>query len=130
MSQGLRSMPILPASSVKDTVAFFTDGLGFELAGVWSNDSQPASFAIVQLDQITVGIAKSEKPASSQGWAAYFYVADISAFADHILGNGVPLLRGPEDSFYHCLELEIEDPNGNRLCFAQDLKPGSNGPGL
>jgi catechol 2,3-dioxygenase-like lactoylglutathione lyase family enzyme len=129
MIQGVRSMPILPAQDVAKSAAFFTAKLGFDLVGQWDEGNAP-SFAIVQLGNITVGLKKSERAGSGDDWAGYFYLEDIDAFTDQILGRGVPVLRGPEESFYKCREVEVKDPSGNRLCFAQDLKPGSDGPGL
>ncbi len=130
MTQGQRSMPILPAISVGDSVAFFVDGLGFDLAGSWNDEAGVESFAIVRMDAVTVGIAKSERSGSGEDWAAYVYLKDVATFVDQVQGNGVRVVRGPEDSFYFCREVEVEDPNGNRLCFAQDLKPSDGGPGL
>ena len=130
MNQGLRAMPILSVKDMSDTVAFYTKGLGFSLAGTWQNDDGTPSFSIVQLDQVTLGLAAGSTDASSEGWSAYLYLADIDAFADQIQAKGVKLYRGPENSFYHCREIEVLDPSGNTICFAQDLKPGADGPGL
>lgn len=130
MNQGHRSMPILPAKDIAEAVAFYSNGLGFSLAGILKNDDGQDNFAIVQLDDITVGLKKSDRNGSGEDWAAYFYLEDLSVFVDQIQGNGVRIARGPEVSFYHCKEVEVVDPQGNQLCFAQDLKPGENGPGL
>lgn len=130
MKQGVRSMPILPAADVAAGIAFYTDKLGFDLAGQWTSDDGSATFAIVQLGDVTIGISESKREGSGDDWSAYIYVEDIAAFTDQIMGKGVSVLRGPEDSFYHCREVEVSDPTGNRLCFAQDLKPGVDGPGL
>lgn len=130
MKQGVRSMPILPASDLAAATAFYTGKLGFDLAGQWTNDDGTPNFAIVQMGDVTIGLSASERDGSGDDWAAYVYVEDIDAFTDQILGRGVKVLRGPEDSFYHCREVEVADPHGNRLCIAQDLKPGADGPGL
>ena len=130
MNQGQRSMPILPANDLAATIEFFTGGLGFRLAGILKNDGGKDNFAIVQRDHITVGLQQSDRAGSGEDWAAYFYLADISAFVDQIQGNGVRILRGPEDTFYHCKEIDIVDPTGNLICFAQDKRPAPDGPGL
>lgn len=130
MKQGVRAMPILPAGDLAAAVAFYTAKLGFDLAGQWKNDDGTPNFAIVQLGGVTLGLNTSDRVGSGDDWAAYVYIEDIDAFTDQILGRGVKVLRGPEDSFYSCKELELSDPHGNRLCFAQDLKPGADGPGL
>ena len=123
-------MPVLPVGDVAQSAAWFRDRLGFSIAGTWENDDGAADFAIVQMGRITVGLKRSGRDGSGEDWAAYFYLEDIDAFADEILGKGVEVLRGPEDSFYGCREVEVAEPSGNRLCFAQDLKPGPDGPGL
>lgn len=130
MNQGLRTMPILSVNDMADAIAFYTEGLGFSLAGTWQNDDGTPSFSIVQLDQITLGLAAGSSVPKPDGWSAYLYLADIDAYSDQIQAKGVKLFRGPENSFYHCREIEVSDPSGNTLCFAQDLKPGADGPGL
>lgn len=128
--QGLRSMPILQASDVDECASFYVNRLGFDLAGSWLDDDGVNSFSIVQMDHITLGIARGKDVSNSGDWSAYFYLSDINAFADHILSRGVKVERGPETSFYFCSEVELIDPAGNTVVFAQDLKPGEDGPGL
>lgn len=131
MAQGQRSMPILPVTDVAATSAFFADGLGFNLAGSWENDDGSINFAIVQMDAITIGLAyNADAVGTGENWASYFYLSDIAAFADHVVGNGVLLAREIVDQPYGCRDLEILDPDGNRLCFAQDMSPTAAGPGL
>ena len=126
---GQRAMPILPAADVAASAAFYMDKLGFTLAGSWQDDAGD-SFAIVQMGLVTLGLTRSDRSVPDSEWAAYVYVADINAFADHAMGKGAPVKRGPEISFYKCNELEVIDPAGNVICFAQDMAPGADGPGL
>ncbi len=130
MIQGQRSMPVLSVKDVEKSANFFTEGLGFFLAGCWKDDDGTASFAIVFMDKITVGLTRGEGSKTGGPWAAYFYVADIDAYAAQIAGNGVKLQRDVMDRFYGCRDLDIEDLDGNLLCFGQDLSPGDDGPGL
>ncbi len=130
MKQGQRSMPILPANDLAAAIDFYTDGLGFRLAGILKDDNGKDNFAIVQMDQITIGLKQSDRAGSGADWAGYFYLADMPTFVDQIQGNGVRILRGPEDTFYHCKEIDVADPTGNLLCFSQDNRPGPDGPGL
>ena len=130
MIQGQRSMPILPARDVQASVDYFVDGLGFSLAGITKNDDGSDNFAIVVLDKITVGLIKSTRGDTGDEWAAYLYLDDIEAFNDDITGRGVKVMRGPEDSFYKCREIELVDPSGNRFVMATDLSPTDDGPGL
>ena len=130
MKQGHRSMPVLAVTDVDKTAEFFVSGLGFSLAGKWTEDDGVPTFAIVRMDDITVGMQVVEKAVPTGPWATYLYIEDVDAFADQIQGNGVALEREPMDRFYGCRDLEVKDPDGNLLCFGQDLSPCEAGPGL
>lgn len=130
MIQGQRSMPVLSVKDVESSAAFFTNQLGFSLAGFWKDDTDKPRFAIVIMDNITVGLQRSMANTSDGHWAAYFYVADIEALAVHVAGRGVKIRREMTDQPYGCRDMEIEDLDGNILCFGQDLSPSTNGPGL
>ena len=130
MTQGQRSMPILKSIDVDASIGFYNVGLGFSCAGKWKNDDGVTDFAIIQLDQITLGLQRNDTVMPSTQWAAYLYVADIAAFRDQIQANAVPLNRELEIKFYGCQDLDVRDPDGNILCFGQDMSPGDAGPGL
>lgn len=131
MIQGQRAMPILSVKDVEKSTDFFTQGLGFHLAGQWADEDESVSFSIVVMDHLTIGLSRDKDAVgSSKNWAAYFYVADIDAFAAQILGNGVLLHRDLINQVYGCRDLEIADLDGHILCFGQDMAPGEKGPGL
>lgn len=130
MIQGHRSMPILSVKDVKKSASFFTDALGFKLAGYWKNDDSKPRFAVVVLDNITIGLQLGKASGSDGLWAAYFYVEDIEAFAAQAAGSAVKIIRQTTKQPYGCRDLEIEDLDGNILCFGQDMSPGEAGPGL
>ena len=130
MIQGYRSMPILSVKDVEKTANFFTDALGFTLAGFWKDEAGKPRFAIVVMDGITVGLRRAKATGSDGQWAAYFYVADIEAFATQAAGNDVKISREIVAQPYGCRDMEIEDLDGNILCFGQDMLPSKNGPGL
>jgi len=123
-------MPILAVSDVSASVHFYQK-LGFKLGGQWSDDDGVPSFAIVVLDTISLGLAGSvDARGSGNAWVAYLYINDVQQFAAHARAQNVPLAREIKDQFYGCRDLEIVDPDGNRICFGQDLTPGDAGPGL
>ena len=130
MIQGHRSMPILSVEDVEKSAGFFTGGLGFSFAGSWQDDDGVPEFAIVVLDHITIGLQRVRQAKASDAWAAYFYIEDIETYAAQVAGSGVKLTSEVADKPYGCRELEVTDPDGNVLCFGQDLSPGKNGPGL
>lgn len=123
-------MPILRSTDVDTCVAFYENGLGFSCAGKWKNDDGETDFAIIKMDQITIGLQNGKPVDLSDNWVAYFYVADIAAYRDQIQSNAIPLHRDLKEQFYGCRDLEVRDPAGNILCFGQDMSPKPNGPGL
>ncbi len=82
------------------------------------------------MDNITVGLQRGKIGGNDGQWAAYFYVADIETFATHAASKDVRVHREMTDQPYGCRDMEIEDLDGNVLCFGQDLLPGEKGPGL
>jgi catechol 2,3-dioxygenase-like lactoylglutathione lyase family enzyme len=123
-------MTILSSTNVDASIDFYEGGLGFSCAGKWTNDDGSTSFAIVKLDQITLGLQRADQVSAGTAWAAYLYVADIAAYRDQIQANAVRLHRDLETRFYGCQDLDVQDPDGNILCFGQDMSPGHAGPGL
>jgi catechol 2,3-dioxygenase-like lactoylglutathione lyase family enzyme len=123
-------MPILSVEDIEKSAEFFTVGLGFVLAGRWKDDEGKSTFAIVVMDNITVGLQCGAPKKECGPWAAYFYVQDIDAFAAHIESNGIRLKRQVTDQLYGCRDLEVEDYDRNVLCFGQDMAPSEAGPGL
>ncbi|MEM7653020.1 MAG: VOC family protein, partial [Pseudomonadota bacterium] len=93
---------------------------------------------IVGRDTITLALDQSRSQSDgvaraipvNQYWAAYFYIEDIGSYREELLARGAEIFRGPEDAIYGCREVDIKDPDGHILCFAQDLNPSAEGPGL
>lgn len=131
MGQGQRSMPIIQVRDVDASADFYRDVFGFSVAGKWNNDDGSANFSIVQLDSITLGLSHdADATGTGENWAAYLYIADVAAFADHAIGQGAEPSRAMVEQFYGCRDIEFTDLDGNRICFGQDLTPGDGGPGL
>lgn len=131
MIQGHRSMPILSVKDVEKSADFYTKGLGFDLAGTWQNEDGSANFAIVHMDNITLGLARDvDAKGTGDNWAAYLYLADVDAFADQVNGNGISAKSEITEKPYGCRDFEVADIDGNILCFGQDLSPSDKGPGL
>lgn len=128
----IRSAPVLQVADVPASAAWYRDRLGFEIGGLWG---EPPAFAIVGRGAVTVFLDASRAAAGeplpvNQYWAAYIYVDDVAALIDEFRERGTTPLRGPEDTFYGCREVDVRDLDGYTICFAQDLQPGPEGPGL
>ena len=111
------AIPVLRAADYPRARAFWTEVLGFS---VGEEGGDPARFGIFHKDSATVFVdawhGADEVP--SPAWRAYFHVEDIDALAAALEGAQV---EGPEDKVYGMRELVVVDPDGNRLCFGQDI---------
>jgi hypothetical protein len=54
-------------------------------------------------------------------WDVYVKVGDVAMEAKALRRASVEVVRGPEKSFYDMIEIEVLDPDGYRVCFAQDV---------
>lgn len=120
-----------PCFIVNDVVAsaeFYRDKLGFSFERYWG---EPPCFVMVGRDDVWIflssqgpGMAKPNHTVHPQiTWDAYINVTDVDALCEEFKAKGVKILRGPETAFYEQREIEIEDPNGYCICFAQDVTP-------
>ncbi len=125
----IRCMPVLQVSDVNQSQAFYCDKLGFQSNGTWGDGPE---FCIVQRGRVTIALDKSrEGPIpNNQYWAAYIYVEDADRLCEEMRGNGVEIVRGPEDTFYGSRDFDIRDPDGHLLAFGHDLEPDETEPGL
>ena len=58
----------------------------------------------------------------SPGWRAYLPHPDVAGLAKQIAAAGL-MAEGPNETGYGMREVVVTDPDGNRLCFGQDV-PG------
>ncbi len=111
------SIPVLRVSDYPRAKAFWTETLGFTVA---EEGGDPARFGIFKSAAATVFVdawhGADEVP--SPGWRAYFHVDDVDAFAASLDWAET---EGPENKVYGMRELQVIDPDGNRLCFGQDI---------
>ena len=93
---------------------FYTQKLGFTETYVDESDR----WAQLQRNQTEIGIAQGEP--QEEGSVAHVDVADIKALADELRNEGVEI--GVVFELHNEIRLlDVFDPDGNRLQFAQQL---------
>jgi catechol 2,3-dioxygenase-like lactoylglutathione lyase family enzyme len=126
---------IAPYFIVDDVVAsadFYRDRLGFRYDRFWGD---PPRFCMVQRGGIVIMLSQLDEPRGSfpnhrvdperGAWDAYVWVEDAEALHAEFVANGVTIARAPCVQPYHCLDFEIDDLDGYRLCFGADLGGGT-----
>ena len=111
------SIPVLRVSDYPRARAFWTEVLGFRVS---EEAGDPAMFGIFRKDaaRVFVDAWHGVDTEPSPGWRAYFHVEDVDAFAASLNWEAV---EGPETKPYGMREIQVIDPDGNRLCFGQDV---------
>ena len=121
--------PYLIVNDVVTSANYYRDKLGFHYERFWS---EPPSFCMVKRNGIVImlaqleetGVIRPNRTVDPEGgaWDAYIWIDDADALYEEFKSKGVTIARGICDQFYGCRDFEIDDCNGYRLCFGQDLE--------
>lgn len=114
------AIAVLRVSDYPRARAFYAERLGFRVV---EEGGDPPRFGILHRDkaELFLDAWHGADPSRRAGWRVYFHVPDADAMAVDLRAAGIAIKRGPEDAVYGMREVEIEDPDGNCLCFGQDL---------
>ena len=123
---------VAPYFIVDDVVAtanYYRDKVGFTYERFWG---QPPSFCMVRRSGVVImlsqlakqGVMRPNRLADPQGeaWDAYVWIEDADALHAELASKGVKIPRGLCDQPYGCRDFDVEDCNGYRLCFGQDIE--------
>lgn len=123
---------IAPYFVVDDVVAtanYYRDKLGFDYERFWN---EPPSFCMVRRSGVTIMLAQFEQSGVARpnhiadpgggAWDAYLWIDNADALHAEFKSKGVRIVRDVCDQLYGCRDFEVEDCNGYRLCFGQDLE--------
>ena len=123
---------VAPYFIVDDVVAtanFYRDKLGFQYQRFWG---EPPCFCMVTRGGIVIMLSQLAKPGAirpnrmadpdGEAWDAYVWVENADALYDEFKGRGVKIPRKICDQPYGNRDFDVEDCNGYRLCFGQDIE--------
>jgi predicted enzyme related to lactoylglutathione lyase len=120
--------PCLLVDDVIKSAEFYRDVLGFHFDRYWG---EPPCFVILLRDSVEISLNNprgsgpvhpNRKAHAEAPWDVYVWVNDLSALHQELQSKGAKVIRGPEETFYHTCEIDIEDCNGYVLCFGQNLR--------
>ena len=121
--------PYLIVDDVVTTANYYREKLGFEYERFWGD---PPAFCmvkrsgiIIMLSQIAkTGLMRPNRMADPEGeaWDAYIWIDDADALYAEFKSRGVTITRELCDQPYGCRDFDVEDCNGYRLCFGQDIE--------
>ena len=115
--------PLFVVAELDRSLAFYAR-LGFGDASVWG---EPPCFAKINRDglELMLSLADGEAAPRPNGhgvWDVYIAVADLDAETAALNEAGVDIDRGPTVTEYRMKEIEVVDPDGFRICLAQNVE--------
>ena len=121
--------PYFIVDDVVTTANYYRDKLGFQYERFWG---EPPCFCMVQRSGIVIMLAQFEKTGVMRpnhtvepergAWDAYIWIDNADALHAEFKSKGVAIARGICDQPYGCRDFDVEDCNGYRLCFGQNLE--------
>src|SRR5262249_10958049 len=135
MTEGIENRPrwtIAPYFLVDDvvfTANYYRDKLGFHYERFWG---QPPCFCMVERSGIVImlsqlcrdGVMRPTLLAAREGesWDAYIWIEGVDALNAEFKAKGVKITRDVCNQPYGCRDFDVEDCNGYRLCFGQNIQ--------
>lgn len=121
--------PYFIVDDVVTTANYYRDKLGFHYERFWG---EPPSFCMVTRAGIVIMLGQLEKTGVMRpnhvvdpeggAWDAYIWIENADALYAEFKSKGVTIARDICDQPYGCRDFDVEDCNGYRLCFGQDIE--------
>ena len=121
--------PYFIVEDVVSTANYYRDKLGFNYERFWG---ELPSFCMVRRNGIVIMLAQLEKTGIIRpnhtvdpergAWDAYIWIDNADALHAEFKSKGVRITRDICDQPYGCRDFDVDDCNGYRLCFGQDLE--------
>jgi catechol 2,3-dioxygenase-like lactoylglutathione lyase family enzyme len=123
-SRVTRWSPVLLVADLQRSMDFYVKKLGFQDPKAWG---EPPCFAMMDRNgfDLMLSVAATPEQVQPHGpdgvWDLYIVVRNLDEEIAAIQAAGLELARGPELTFYKNREIEVLDPDGHRICLAEDL---------
>jgi predicted enzyme related to lactoylglutathione lyase len=110
----------IPVTDISRALGFYQDILGMSVTFA---NGDPVGYVILERDaaELHLTLVKGHKGGSHN--AAHLMVADAADLHDHLVSNGVRIIKGLRDAGYGLRGFVFADPDGNRIDVGQQLPP-------
>lgn len=112
------TIPVLASLDLAQSIAFYTDRLGFTEVG------QAEDYAIVMRDGAEIHFWLCTEPHIAENTSCYVRVVDTQLLFEEFTGKGLALKK-PEVRAWGMKELYVIDPHGNLLKFGEPVSATS-----
>ena len=108
---------IVPTLRIRDWEAakkFYVEGLGFQIDFEYRHEPGFPVFSQISRDGMRMYLTEHEGDCDGPG-LVYLYVPNVDAWQAELLSRGVLADAAPQDQPWGNRELQLSDPDGNRL---------------
>lgn len=110
--------PVLAVRDVEDTLAFYTEKLGF--GEPWKY-GEPVVYGGVKAGDHQVHFSRAETVTPAAGFAMYITVENVDSVYARCTAHSVPIVEDLGLRPYKMRDFSLRDPNGHVVAFGQDL---------
>lgn len=120
--------PLFLVPDVARAAEHYRGRLGFHVLNYYGD---PPCFVMVRRGNVEIMLKLAESPEQVQpngahgSWDAYIWVSDFDAIKAELAANGAKIVCENLATPYGTNEIEVDDRDGYRICFAQDTTGGS-----
>jgi catechol 2,3-dioxygenase-like lactoylglutathione lyase family enzyme len=82
----------------------------------------PPLFAMANRQGFDLMLKLGTPQPAADAWAMHLRIDDSAAEEEALRSAGVAIARGPATTEYAMYEIEVNDPDGHRICFGQDVE--------
>jgi uncharacterized glyoxalase superfamily protein PhnB len=111
--QFIQGTPVLHVLDVKAAATYYRDMLGFQ------RDYGDESYSVVWRDNSAIHFVKGNQ--SPTGIHLFQWVRDVDAYHQEIVERGAEVTVAPGNRPYGVRDFSVQDPNGIKIIFGQDL---------
>lgn len=110
---------ILPVKDFKESLQFYTNVLGFDIAWIWDEDG----YGAVRCGEVEIHLDKQDHVAPYQ---SYLFVENADQIYAWYKEQGVKIIKEIESKPWGVREFTCEDINGHLFRVAHHEEPGTN----
>lgn len=111
---------VFVVQDVLRSVEHYRDALGFKVEFTYG---QPTFYAGVERDHVTLHLQAANQTKRQPGHGAVnVFVTDVDALYQELKERGARVLNEPKDYPYGMRDFDVNDLDGNHLCFGMESK--------
>lgn len=104
------------------SVAYYRDVLGFDVAFTYG---EPVFYGGVERGDVLIHLQAASDTTRQCGQGAInIFVTEVDALYESVKARGANLLIAPGDRPYGLRDFSLNDPDGNRLTFGEEIDQG------